>query len=102
VTRRHAADLGGEFPFRKPLRQCRLTGDPLAQIGVRWCHPFLAGAELEAQIAVSDRGSLRGLTQFARSASVERVEPAESKRVVRKHTRGTGVCDNLSLPAATR
>ena len=54
------------------------------------------------QIAVSDRGSLRGLTQFARSTIVELVEPAESKRVLRKHTRGTGVCDNLSEPAATR
>ena len=47
------------------------------------------------QIAVSDRGSLRGLTQFARSKSVELVEPAESKQVLRTHTRGTGVCDNL-------
>jgi hypothetical protein len=38
------------------------------------------------QIAVSDRGSLRGLTHFARSATLVRVELAESKRDVRKHT----------------
>jgi hypothetical protein len=53
-------------------------------------------------IPVSDRGLLRGLTQFARSASLERVELAEFKRDLRKRARGAGVFDNLSEIDATR
>jgi hypothetical protein len=72
----------------------RLTGDPLARIGVR-CHPLLAGAELEAQIAVSDRGTLRGLTQFLRRSVSACPQTPECK----SH-RGTalfegGFCDRL-------
>ena len=68
--------------------------EPLSRIGVR-CHLFLRRARLE-QIAVSDRGSLKGLTQFARSTSVELVEPAESQTGSEEAANaGTGVCDNL-------
>jgi len=54
------------------------------------------------QIPVSDRGSLRGLTQFPRAGILARVELAESKRDQRERTRGVGVCDNLCGPLATR
>ena len=40
------------------------------------------------KIAVSDRGSLRGLTQFPIWASLAAVEPAEFKRDRQKRTRG--------------
>ena len=43
------------------------------------------------QIAVGDRGSLKGLTHFPRSASVVRIELAESKRDARKRTSGADV-----------
>ena len=61
--------------------------------------PFPSCKSQAKKNAVSDRGTLGGLTQFSRLASLASVEPAESKRDLRKRTRGTGVCDNLFEPA---
>jgi hypothetical protein len=88
-------ELDNRPPHRsKPLRSCHITGDPTQKSASR---VILAGRakSLGKKIAVSDRGSLRGLTQFRRLARLASVEPAECERDLRKRTRHTGVCDNL-------
>lgn len=77
-THDHAEIRSGSLELFRPRRARRpLSRSPS---GRRALSP---GIQLK-QIAVSDRGSLRGLTHFPRSASLVRVEPAESKRDARK------------------
>ena len=49
--------------------------------------------------ALSDRGTLRGLTQFPRSRSHARVELTDCKEDPRKASEVTDVCDNQCVTA---
>jgi hypothetical protein len=74
----------GRNADRSLANRCVNAASRVTSLGPACRHPFLREPSWWRQIAVSDRGSLRGLTQFARSTSVALFEPAESKWVLRE------------------
>ena len=54
------------------------------------------------EMAVSDRGTSGGLTQFPRTALLVRVKPLKANEIQGNGSQVAGVCDNLSRPLTNR